>query len=69
MGKGVGQIAKRCRALKIPCIALAGTIAPMVTERKVFAQARSLRELTTVARAKAHPAIWLERLAGQVNLK
>jgi glycerate kinase len=66
MGKGVGQIAKRCRALKIPCIALAGTVAPMVTARTVFTRARALTELTTVSRAKADPAYWLERLAGQL---
>ena len=66
MGKGVGQIARRCRQLKIPCIALAGRVSASTGRRAFFTQAHALTELTTVAQAKARPAYWLERLAQQV---
>ena len=65
MGKGVGQIAQRCRQLKIPCIALAGMVGADLGAGTGFTQARALTELTTAAQAKARPAYWLERLARQ----
>jgi glycerate kinase len=63
MGKGVGQLVRRCRQLKIPCIALAGRVSSSTGRRAFFTQAHALTELTTVAQAKARPAYWLERLA------
>ena len=66
MGKGVGQLARRCHQLKIPCIALAGRVSASTGRRAFFTQAHALTELTTVAQAKARPAYWLERLAQQV---
>lgn len=63
MGKGVGQIGRRCRALKIPCIGLAGLVSASPGIGTGFAQAHALTELTTLAQAKARPAYWLERLA------
>ena len=66
MGKGVGQIARRCRQLKIPCIALAGRVSAGLGRRAFFTQAHALTELTTVGQAKARPVYWLERLAQQV---
>jgi glycerate kinase len=63
MGKGVGQIAQRCRQLKIPCIGLAGMLSRDLGSGAGFTQAHALTELTTAARAKAKPAYWLERLA------
>jgi glycerate kinase len=66
MGKGVGQIVRRCRKLKIPCIGLAGVVSASQGTAKLFAQTRSLTQLTTVQQAKAQPARWLERLAQQV---
>jgi glycerate kinase len=65
MGKGVGQIARRCRQLKIPCIGLAGVLGASPGTAAFFTQTRALTELTTVAQAKARPAHWLERLAQQ----
>jgi glycerate 2-kinase len=66
MGKGVGQVARRCRELNIPCIGLAG-MANISPERDSgFAQVRALTELTGVAQAKARAAYWLERLAQRV---
>jgi glycerate kinase len=65
MGKGVGQIARRCHQLKIPCIALAGMLGRDLGSGAGFTEARALTELTTEAQAKARPAYWLERLARQ----
>jgi glycerate 2-kinase len=66
MGKGVGQIAQRCRQLNIPCIGLAGTLSASRRKADFFTRAHALTELTTVKQAKAQPALWLERLARQV---
>jgi glycerate kinase len=66
MGKGVGQIAQRCRKLKIPCLGLAGRVSASPGTGAFFTQARALTELTSVAQAKARPAYWLERLAQRV---
>lgn len=65
MGKGVGQIAGRCRQLKLPCIGLAGMVSDSALTAGFFTRAHALTELTTVARAKAKSAYWLERLARQ----
>ena len=66
MGKGVGQLARRCHQLKIPCIALAGRVSASTGRRAFFTQAHALTELTTVGQAKARAAYWLERLAQRV---
>jgi glycerate 2-kinase len=65
MGKGVGEIARRCRRLDIPCIGLAGVVGAGGEAASLFNQARALTELTTIRQAKAQPARWLERLAQQ----
>lgn len=65
MGKGVGQMARRCSRLNIPCIGLAGSVSPECRSDKLFAQARGLTELTNVAEAKANPAQWLAKLAAE----
>ncbi len=63
MGKGTGEIAKRCRRLRIPCIGLAGQIGAKVKRKSRFTQSHALTDLTTLEQAKARPAFWLERLA------
>jgi glycerate kinase len=63
MGKGVGQIARQCRQLKIPCLGLAGVIAPRSGAGKYFVEQHALLELTTSKKAKQKPEFWLERLA------
>ena len=65
MGKGVGQIAERCRALGIPCLGLAGVALRSRETKRLFAQLHALTDLTTPTRAKAEPAFWLERLAAK----
>jgi glycerate kinase len=66
MGKGVGQIARRCRELKVPCIGLAGRVGASLGTGALFTRVHALTSLTTVSQAKAKPAYWLERLAWQV---
>ncbi len=66
MGKGVGQVAQRCRQLNIRCIGLAGVLGGSPGKGALFTHAYALTELTTVAQAKAKPAYWLERLARRV---
>jgi glycerate kinase len=66
MGKGVGQIARECRRLKIPCLGLAGVINGRSGAGKHFTQAHGLTELTAMKNARANPEMWLERLAAQV---
>jgi hypothetical protein len=68
MGKGVGQIAERCRRMKIPCIGLGGVVSVNSGAKAGFARTHALTELTSVRQAKAQPARWLERLAEQVAL-
>jgi glycerate kinase len=69
MGKGVGEIARRCRAARIPCLGLAGTVPRDCRQSKMFFQIRALTDLTSAARAKANPAQWLERLAAEAALE
>ena len=65
MGKGVGEIARRCRKEKIPCLAFAGKIAARAAANRFFTEARSLTELTAVAKAKTDSARWLTQLTEQ----
>ncbi len=66
MGKGTGQLARRCRALKIPCLALAGTMADREKLQQRFADVQTLTDLTTLTGAQAKPVHWLTTLAQRV---
>jgi glycerate kinase len=66
MGKGVGEIARRCRKHKIPSVALAGNITAHAAANRFFTAARALVEMTTVARAGTDPESWLKRLTEQM---
>jgi glycerate 2-kinase len=66
MGKGVGEIARRCDRLNIPCIGLAGVVSAKGESAACFTQAHALTEMTSERQAKAQPARWLERLACEV---
>ena len=66
MGKGVGEIARRCRRLKIPCVGLAGEVGASRKTASFFARVHALTELTTIRQAKAQPVRWLEHLAERV---
>jgi glycerate 2-kinase len=66
MGKGVGQIARRCAAAKVPCFALAGTILEPARARRLFGQARALTDITDLRGALSKPATHLKQLAWQL---
>jgi len=69
MGKGVGQIARRCRELGVPCLGLGGGAnlpAALSDAERVFTQVHSIvPSLTDFAQATAQPARWLAGLAAQ----
>jgi glycerate kinase len=65
MGKGSGQIGRRCHKLKIPCVALAGQVSDKANAGNVFTSIHALTDLTSVTAAQSRPALWLERLAAK----
>ena len=66
MGKGVGEVARRCRELKIPCIGLGGSVERHRPMDRLFSRVAALTGVTTLEQAKARPAFWLEFLARRV---
>ena len=66
MGKGTGEIARRCRARKLPCLGLGGVVQDAAVLQKWFQSASGLTQLTSAENAKARPAHWLEELAKRV---
>lgn len=66
MGKGVGQIARACRLLGIPCFGMAGTSVRSCELSRCFAEVHALTDLTTRTAAKSNAAHWLEKLARRV---
>jgi glycerate kinase len=69
MGKGVGQLAKGCRHLRVPCIGLAGGVKLSTANRRAFAQTYSLTEITNVTSARANPGFWLEQVARKAAMQ
>lgn len=66
MGKGVGQVARRCRQLGVPCLALAGRFDLEAESGRVFSDAHALTTFTTPENAQREPGRWLEQLAAEV---
>jgi len=66
MGKGVGQIARRCLKLGVPCLALAGMVLEPARARRLFAQTRALTEITDLEGAQSKAGRYLQQLAGQM---
>jgi len=62
MGKGVGEIAKLCKGLKRRCIGLGGEVVPD-RALQLFSGTAAMTQFTTPKAAKAHPAVWLARVA------
>ena len=60
MGKGAGQVARRCRQLKVPCLGLAGVV---TRAQRFFTRTYALTDLAVIQETQARPAYWLERLA------
>jgi glycerate kinase len=66
MGKGVGEIAKKCNELKIPCVAVAGVAHRNARLRRTFGRISALRDITTDRQAKSKAEHWLEHVASRV---
>ena len=65
MGKGVGQIARCCARLGVPCVGLAGTVDPSIKVSNLFVRACALTEITTPLRAQSQAARFLALLAAE----
>ena len=65
MGKGVGQIARCCARLGVPCVGLAGTVDPSIKVSNLFVRACALTEITTPQRAQSQAARFLALLAAE----
>jgi glycerate 2-kinase len=66
MGKGVGQIARKCNKWKIPCIAVAGMAQPEARLVRTFKQVHELLDVVSTRQAVTRAAYWLERLAQRI---
>jgi len=65
MGKGVGELAKRCRKLGVDCIALGGCIADRKMLAGKFSFVGALTDFTSATQAQAKAKLWLQRLASE----
>jgi glycerate kinase len=65
MGKGVGQIARRCLALGVPCLALAGIVQQPARARRWFVKTRALTDIAGPDRAQSHAGRYLQQLAAE----
>ena len=66
MGKGVGELAARCRQAGLPCRGLGGAVADAARADNLFTKTYALApDLTSREEALAEPALWLERLAAR----
>jgi glycerate kinase len=66
MGKGVGQIARKCNKSRIPCVAVAGVAQPDARLRRTFEQLHALLDVTSKRQAMARATYWLERLSQRI---
>ena len=66
MGKGVGQVARLCQRMKIPCIGMAGVVLEPEKAKRLFSQTHGLTDIISLRIAKAQPAKFLEILARQI---
>ena len=69
MGKGVGELAARCRKLGVPCVALGGAVLDGKSLAKYFSRVGALTDLTSSALAQVKAKAWLERLATKTALQ
>lgn len=66
MGKGVGEIARRCRRMNIPCLGLSGVLNDRALLRRRFVAVHCLTpEVTTPKKAMRDPGFWLQKLAAR----
>lgn len=69
MGKGVGELARACRKLKIPCVGLAGRATRTRDVRKFFQVVEGLTDFLPASVAMRQPEKNLARLAERVAAK
>jgi len=62
-GKGVGELARRCNKLRLPCIGLGGVIRSSPELKSLFLQTLGMVELTSPANAHRNAGLWLTRTA------
>jgi glycerate kinase len=63
MGKGVGELAARCREAGVPCLALGGEASQRRTLGHHFASVAALTDFVSREEALAQPGVWLRKLA------
>ncbi len=66
MGKGVGEIARRCQELNRRCIGLGGVVDIDTQQGDIFEQAHGLTEMTSTQAAMQKAGYWLEQLTEKV---
>ncbi|HEV7924981.1 MAG TPA: glycerate kinase [Verrucomicrobiae bacterium] len=66
MGKGVGQIARRCARCEVPCVGLAGVVEKSVRDSNLFTHTRALTEIADLPNAHSQAARFLERLSEEM---
>jgi glycerate kinase len=69
MGKGVGELARVCRKLRIPCVGLAGRATRTRNVKKIFAVVEGLTDFLPAAVAIRKAEESLARLADRVGVK
>ena len=69
MGKGVGELAMRCRQAGVPCLALGGCAADRRRLARKFSGVATLTDLTSPEQAQTDARRWLERLGHLVALR
>jgi glycerate kinase len=69
MGKGVGELARLCRQLGVPCVGLGGAVNDGERVRRAFTAVAGIApELTDLEAAKADAGRWLRELARRTAL-
>jgi glycerate kinase len=66
MGKGVGQLARRCREMRKPCVAVGAVVKRNRPLHNIFDGIWPLTDLAGVEEAKSRAAFWLTKLTEQV---
>jgi glycerate kinase len=62
MGKGVGELAKYCVELGIPCVGICGSVRSDRRLRDHFSRVHAILDITSMAAARRNPGFWLARL-------
>jgi glycerate kinase len=67
MGKGVGEVARRCRQLKLPCVGIGGVVNDRSRLLNLFTHVHALApDCASPDEAREHAAFWLAHVARRV---